>query len=162
MNRDEVYLPVYSWRRGWTTLFTLNLIIPVTFGMIATAQGGTIGMLIGAVTLWGLGLLIGSRLHLLDRPMYVGGTAVGMMQSIPIFHILAGKSALETWAHHAPNEDFFAAYALSELGGFVVTLLTGTYLILAALTSGIVIRWLYIVFCTGWRPENATGIDQRG
>ncbi|CAN5613831.1 hypothetical protein BH11PLA2_BH11PLA2_46130 [soil metagenome] len=125
----------------WTRVFVANCLVPSFLGvMIFEHRGGFVGMFLGMLFLWLISLFLVNYSEFIYRSLILGGTNLAFTQIIPIPQMLAGTVALQLWykIHSRPpglyglSEDPI----MSEVGGFVVTILVGQPLLAFALIIG--------------------------
>jgi hypothetical protein len=117
----------------WTVVFTLNLIVPLILGWSACDVSGRIGMGLAILSYWGLGVLVCSRQERWGRTLVAGAIPMAFLQLLPLAQIVAGILAFRIWTSLGETE---LPGSLSGLGGFVVTWITGGFLIALALLIG--------------------------
>jgi len=79
---------------GWIGVFALNLIVPLSWGLVVTAPDGEAGLYRALVVLWALGA-VAIRFHppLWDL-LWVGGLALACSQLFPVIQFGCGWLAL--------------------------------------------------------------------
>lgn len=136
---------------AWLFVFTLNLILPLAFGMTVARGSARYGVAIAALVLLVVGLLFCSVRRKFARIAVVGGALIALTQFFPLLQVVAGlisvgiASNLEQGlglvpANVAENPaDFAGTCVWSGVGGFAATLTTGGLLMGAAMFPG----WLF-------------------
>ena len=127
---------------AWLMVFLANLPIPLMFGWIFTAKHGRLGMAAAILLWWLMGHQICRTSRGFNLALVTGGLLVGLSQIFPILQSQAGAWSLGIGSKLGQvkpvhGEEFMV---LTELGGFLVTMLTGGILIAVALACGSVIR----------------------
>ena len=135
---------------AWFFIFALNLIAPLYFGWRMTEDGGRIGMLLAAILLLAVGYWICASARELGFALVVGGVAVALSQVLPMLQIMAGALgcalAVAMGLHSNGDAVDSPPMVVGEVGGFVVTLITGSLLMGAALVTGLALRALRAAF----------------
>jgi hypothetical protein len=118
---------------SWVAVFVYNMPVPLFFGWFETEKGGRIGMAMAVIVLFAAGFWVCARFRRIGILIIIGGIPIGMSQLIPILQMAAGIIAIVIG--HAvgllDSED-----ATNELGGFLLTSITGTILITLSAASG--------------------------
>lgn len=125
----------YEWLWGWTLVYLMNLPLPFTFGLAFTQPDGLVGMLLGVIVLWTVGMAVCAWPGRLRKAMAFGATFVALCQFVPILHLFVGGVALESWEEFSGHR-LSGGGSLSNLGAFAVTLMTGQPLMVLALAIG--------------------------
>lgn len=129
---------------AWAVVFGVNLIVPVILALSST-HGGRAGIILAAILLFILSLRAIIRSERIWFALMSGGICVGLSQVMPILQIVAGLISLLV-AKGISGIDLDPTngknVGLNEPIGFVVTLLTGGLLLLAALLCGQFIHWV--------------------
>ncbi len=134
-----------SRRRIWTLVFALNLIVPLFFGWMMTADGGRFGMAAGIGLLWYLGDRACGWTDGWGRALVSGGFVVALSQLFPLLQIWAGivgtgiATALERVTSGEPR---VGGTLHTELGGLIATGVTGLCLMGVAAFCGGIGVWL--------------------
>ena len=81
----------------WSVVFSLNLIVPLTFGSSVIAKGGGFGMVIAIICFWLLGAFAVYHNERLSAVLLSGGIVVAMSQILPFLQLYAGAASLELW-----------------------------------------------------------------
>jgi hypothetical protein len=140
---DYENTPAWPWQIGWSFVFGANLILPLLFGWEMTRRGGWIGMGCAIVVWWTLGLLACVCARRLATRLVYGGVLVALFQGCFIPHIIVGTISLGIWSalsgDAVGDHVVMAGARFPEIGGFVVTFLTGGQLLFLALICGGVI-----------------------
>ena len=134
------------WTFGaWIFVFAINMAVPLLFSASITEEHGKVGMLLAIAAFLASGCFLCAYHRELALALIIGGVIVGLTQLFPVPQILAGWIGLVI-AKAVGLADFHDAEGsprlMSELAGFVVTLVTGGILIVDATFIGIAIRWL--------------------
>jgi hypothetical protein len=134
-------------RLGWAAVFAANLIVPLLLGCMVTAGGGRAGMLVAMGLLWLLGHEGSGRVRNVGFVLIGGGSGVALSQLFPFLQFFAGMFSLTVGQRLGLVVE---AETTGELGGFLVTLMTGSLLIAVAALLGLVLR---VVFPPADRKE---------
>ncbi len=130
---------------AWIGVFVLNMAVPLLFGASMTQEHGRLGMSVAALLLLAVGCFICAASRKLARHLIVGGALVGLAQLYPILQIIAGMigmAAGQALGMAELDDDARSPGVSGELGGFVVTFVTGTILIAAGACAGMLLRLL--------------------
>jgi len=129
---------------AWATVFVVNMAMPVFFAWSITGESGRIGMIAASVVLFGCGCWICLMARRLAKGLIVGAVLVALTQVFPALQILAGILGLAVAeALHLSQYRDRGPEITTELGGFVVTLITGGILMgLSGVTGTLVQRLL--------------------
>ena len=142
-----------GWAAWWTLIYLLNLPLPLVLGGAVTDRGGKLGMALGVVVLWTVGLAVCAWSDWLRRAAIAGGFMVAITQFCFVLHFHAGVFALSSWSRMT-GEGMGIGGPLSEVGGFAVTVMTGQPLMFLALAVGCALCWMFDL----WPP--AVGDEQ--
>lgn len=136
----------------WTLVYSVNLCVPVLFGIASVPESAYPGMALGVVVIYAAGVLLCGYRFRSGRSLLWGGSMIAVTQVVPLHYFLVGGTALELWAgvsgvnlrHFSdgrePPEP--SMVPICCLGTFVVTLLTAQPFLLAAFLLGALTRWL--------------------
>lgn len=127
----------HDWQWGWALAVVANLPVPLLFGFAVVAHGGLFGMLAGIVAFWLVGAAVVACVPRLRAVLVYGGAVLALTQVLPVLQIVAGVVAVELF-DTTPEP-------MSELTGFLVTLVTGGQLALVVLLCRVscsVLGWL--------------------
>jgi hypothetical protein len=115
---------------GWFGVFALNLAFPLLFGWELTRANGRIGMLLAIPVLLAAGRWICREHRDLGRLLVVGGVLVGLSQVYPLLQMVAGIGGMLVGQVLGQVSMAGAATPapLSQVGGFVMALTTGSLL----------------------------------
>ena len=127
------------WVFWWWVVFSFNLSFPLGMAWEITKQSGRIGIALATGVLFVSGLWAGIRNQEIRAAALTGGILVAFSQFIPVIHILAGGFALFAMGRLNTNDDA-SPTIVSEREGFLVTLIAGGLLILAAMVLGYIAR----------------------
>lgn len=129
---------------GWTAVFLLNMPLPLLYGWIFTQNHGRAGMFAAAATLLLLGGWVCVTQRKLGLALVVGGAPLALSQIFPLAQFMAGLVALiiGDFFRQVENKDDTVGEVVSEPGGFLVTMITGSLLMGAALVLGLLLRAL--------------------
>jgi hypothetical protein len=119
--------------------------VPLLFSGPVTEQHGKLGMGVALVSFLACGCYLCAYHRKLAVALLVGGVLVALTQLFPILQIVAGLIGMavgQAFGQTSSGEDEATPHLTGELGGFVVTLITGGILIGAAACSGVAILWL--------------------
>lgn len=127
----------------WAGVFALNLFLPYQFGQTETRIGWSVGMHVGILALWTVGAVAVARSRTLSFSLSSGGALIALSQLFPLAQIYAGffglgvarRLGLATKMGELNSQPS----QLTEMGGFVATVLTGGALMTAALFFGLLI-----------------------
>jgi hypothetical protein len=108
------------------------------------AAGRRIGLVLAVALIWLLGMFWLGRTAPLRRHTLVGGICVAATQVYPILHFIAGlvSMMIMSWLLRQPVDEIGLPRQMTELAGFLVTLLTGAQLLLVAGVCGVVVLTL--------------------
>jgi hypothetical protein len=122
---------------GWSVVYVLNLIIPGFFGSIVCRDGGNLGMVLGVVAFYVAVTWAVMRWPRFARWATLGGTAVALTQFAPLIQFWSGSLALWLWGGLIGATRLkLGDGVIAEVGGFVVTVLTGQPLFMVAILLG--------------------------
>src|SRR5262249_17793790 len=127
-----------------------------------TEQHGKLGMGVALLSFLACGCYLCAYHRKLALALIVGGVLVALTQVFPILQIMAwliGMGICPAFGQTSSGEDEATPHLTGELGGFVVTLVTGGILIGAAACSGVAILWLTSRLGAN-RSKNAPGTPQ--
>ena len=144
--------PSPSWRGidlPWLGVFLMNLPVPIYLALELTERAGRIGMSFAILVLLLFGHWLCSRSATSRRPLLAGGILVGLSQAWPALQIMAGLCGFEAAVLLGVMRNSSQKIG-SEPAGFVVTLVTGGILMLAAYLLG---RLLRAVTPRRWWPD---------
>ncbi|WP_074306640.1 hypothetical protein [Singulisphaera sp. GP187] len=127
------------WLLAWTAVFAANLVIPMTFANLifserkVNGEGQDLGMALAIAIVWLLGGMIGLKSSDRRFKLISGGGAVAASQAFPMLQVILGLASLVfvSWALDDPKSGF---------GGFLATLLSGSFLLLASYLAGVLIH----------------------
>lgn len=129
------------WHHAWTAVLAANLVIPITFAADLFNQGGEsrksqdVGMALAITILWLVGDIIGLRSSDRRFKLISGGLVVAASQAFPLLQFFAGAASLLLLGSVLNDHD-----PKSGLLGFLTTLLTGSFLLLASYLAGSMIQ----------------------
>ncbi len=129
---------------AWFAVFLLNLAIPLLLALSQTDERGRIGMLIAVTLLCAAGCWVCANSARAGRSLVVGGVLVGLSQLFPILQMIAGLTAITVAAALGLTKREVHASITTEIGGTIVTLITGTILMSMAAGVGFVIDRLML------------------
>jgi len=130
--------------RAWLVVFLANLPVPLMFAWNLTMQHGRIGMAVAIVLCWYFGHRVGAKSRWIDRALVAGGIVVALSQVIGILHISAGVMSLEIGSRLGQvTSNEWGPREITELGGLLVTILTGGILMTVAMVCGSVICLIF-------------------
>ncbi len=141
---------------AWVFIFAINMAIPLLFGASMTEQHGRLGMSVAALLLLVFGSFICAANRKLAVALLAGGALVALTQLFPILHIIAGMIGMsvgQALGHATLDTDDDPSRITSELGGFIVTIVTGGILMAGSLFIGVVLR-----FITSFRSRRTISI----
>jgi MFS family permease len=137
---------VQMWTFGtWIFVFAINMAVPLLFSSSMTEEHGKLGMAIALLASVACGCFLCAYHRELALALIIGGVLVGLTQLFPILQFLAGiigTAVGQALGLAEFGNDERGPRVTSELGGFVVTLVTGGILITAAALLGMAIRSL--------------------
>lgn len=126
--------------RAWLVVFLANLPVPLFFGWAFTTQHGRFGMATAIVVWWLLGHQVCKASRWCGLAIVAGGIFVAMSQFLPVLQLYAGAVSLgigsrlgQAWDEGGEQQ------VTTELGGFLVTMLTGGLLMVVAVMCGSII-----------------------
>lgn len=127
---------------GWAAVCLFNMPMPLLLSWDLTRRHGRGGMAAGAAALLFLGGGICAAWRKFGRALVIGGIPIGLSQFLPILHLMAGLVALAIGERlgRVKNDDAVVMEIRSEFSGFVVTMVTGTLLMAAAILAGLFIQ----------------------
>ncbi len=133
---------IYLIAGKWLGVFVVNLIVPGMFAYGVVDQFGLIGVLLAIVLVFLVGGVVFSYRKGFAGPVMVGGLLVASFQLFPIAQLLAGMfGILFAQSLGFVGDDFDGGLEIAGISsGFVVTIVTGGLLILAATVIGILVR----------------------
>lgn len=120
----------------WTLTLALNLILPLPLGLSFTGKGGYLGIGLAILVFWAAGLAVCRRSPTLGNILIDGGYVVGCSQVLAIPQVVAGFVALVIWEGVEARPGDMPVV----MDGFVLTVITGGELLLAAVACGLVVR----------------------
>ena len=99
-------------------------------------------MVVAIALFWTAGLVLSLRRGNFAKSLLVGGGLFSISQFFPFAQMIAGILALEFWQSvtDRPADGDSLGDVHSELGGFVVTILTGLQLLAVAVVGGYCVR----------------------
>jgi hypothetical protein len=129
---------------AWFAVFVFNLAVPLLFALSITRESGRIGMSIAMVLLLATGCWICATSRNAGWSIVVGGIATGLSQAVPVLQMIAGIFGLAAAQilGAATMGDDERPDRISELGGFVVTLVTGAILMTTGAGVGLLFQRL--------------------
>jgi hypothetical protein len=141
---------------GWTAIFLLNMPLPLLFAGEVTRNHGRSGVFVASATLWLLGGWVCVAQRKVGFALAVGGAPVALSQIVPLLQIMAGIVALTVGElfQQVENKDDAVGQVVSEPGGFLLTMITGSLLMGAALVLGLLLRAL---MPARWREAASPG-----
>lgn len=130
------------WQGYWFAVYVANLLAPLIFGSIATSNGGFFGMALGIAILWLAGQALCARSKDLATTIVPGAVVVALTQLFPITQFYAGLMSLKLISKlgQTQAEPVLIPKRITQLGGFLATLITGGQLLFLAWLIGIAIR----------------------
>jgi hypothetical protein len=134
----------------WTGIFLLNILFPGFLGFVMTEGmgppwgSGRYGIVGAMWFLFILGNWVSIAVPKIGRPLMVGGFFVGLLQIFPILQLFAGMAAIEIGClvDVAKRNSEGTPHLIGEPGGLIVTLATGTLLMMVSLSLGLVVRMM--------------------
>jgi MFS family permease len=144
-DRDPLSRRARAWTYGaWIFVCAINMAVPLLFSATLTEEHGKLGMLLAVVSFFLCGCLLCAFQRNLALAVIIGGVIVALTQLFPILHIVAGWIGMAVGdllgvADFGRGDD--SPRLLNELGGFVVTLVTGGILMAIATGIGLTIQW---------------------
>jgi hypothetical protein len=147
---------------AWAFVLAINMAVPLLFSGSVTEQHGKLGMGVALLSFLVCGCYLCAYHRKLALALLVGGVLVALTQLFPILQILAGLIGMavgQSLGQTSSGADEATPHLRSEVGGFVVTLVTGGILIGAAACSGMAILWLTSRLGAN-RSKNAPGTLQ--
>jgi hypothetical protein len=141
------FIPERPRSRGriWTLVFVLNLIVPLFFGWMLTADSGRFGMAAGIGLLWYLGYRACGQNDWWGRALVRGGFLVALTQLFPLLQIWAGVVGVGIASALGPlvmADTHIGGTIHTGLGGLIATVLTGLSLMGVAAFCGAITVWL--------------------
>jgi|GEM_PF-5927133 len=140
------------WHHVWTAVLAANLVIPITFATDLLNRGGEggkgedIGMALAIAILWLLGDIFGLRSSDRRFKLISGGLVVAASQAFPLLQFFAGMASLVLVGSVLTDPK-------SSLLGFLATLLTGSFLLLASYLIGSMIQGVRGTWRKARRPR---------
>jgi hypothetical protein len=135
---------------GWLVVCALNMIVPGWLGWQLTEHGGRMGMLLAVLIIFAIGCCVCASARQIGFSLVVGGAAVALSQVLPVLQSLAGVAscafAEAVGLYFGGDDTHLPAIVGGELGGCVITLMTGGSLITAALVAGLALRTVGAAF----------------
>jgi hypothetical protein len=132
---------------AWVAAFLFNMAFPLAVAWSMTDRTGRIGMFVAAFVLVVAGCLICAKARQLAIYLVTGAIPVGLSQAVPILQIVAGSAGLaaaQVLGLIVRGDDTDRNLGMSELGGFIVTMITGGILMTMGAATGFVIKELII------------------
>lgn len=132
--------------KNFSQMFVFNSFVPFFFVRVLTAQSGRIGMLTAILTLFCVGWCLCAFCPRIARRINAGAALTAVSQCVPLIHISLGLWACERFGQVQPSLKValhgrhMEVTSMSELGGFLVTMIMGGVLISAA---GLFGTWFY-------------------
>ena len=133
---------------AWPFIFGANMIIPLLFGWELVEQSGAMGVILASIILLALGWLLFVVWPALALRLTFGSIFTALLQFFPIVHMIIGIIAfgitIELGQATDMNDQVMPKIT-SELGGFIITSITGCSLLLFATGIGtlffFIFRW---------------------
>ena len=112
---------------AWCVLFGFNLIVPGFLGWVMTSAHGRLGMLVAIALLLVIGLYTCSFGRKVAHSLNLGAAVVATTQVFPVLQMVAGLIgfAASGFLGQVVYDEFHPPEVISNLGGFVATLVTG-------------------------------------
>jgi hypothetical protein len=120
---------------AWAFVFAINTTMPIFFSAPLTEHHGKLGMSIAVALFLAYGFFLCAFRPELARALIIGGAIVAFMQIFPLFQLsvcVFGMVIGRALGLAEFGEDERAPAMSNELGGFVVTFITGGILLIAA------------------------------
>ena len=130
---------------GWPLVFCMNMVVPLLIGLGLTNASNRIGLFLASASLFALGWIGCYRSPRFARKLIVGAGAIAISQVFPVLQIVAGFFALavaEKSGMSRYDDNLPTGSELSDVGGFVVTLIVGCILLGFSLIIGLVLSSL--------------------
>ncbi|MCA1686781.1 MAG: hypothetical protein LC745_12600 [Planctomycetia bacterium] len=132
----------WRWHFAWAVVFGVNLIVPLIFGSGVARGAAWLGVALAIPLMLILGHLLCARSRHLRVILVTGGVCVGLSQVMPMLQFLAGMTSFMVTIRLLglpPDDDTRGPEILTAPGGFLMTVLTGGQLMIAALVCGKVV-----------------------
>jgi hypothetical protein len=129
----------------WPFVFMANMILPMLFGWDLLDKAGSIGVLCATLALLIPGWLLIAIWPTAGKRLIVGAILVALLQFFPVLHIILGVIAFEVTAYlgqATEMNDLQSASIDTEFGGFIITMLVGSGLLVIAIGMGTI---LYLI-----------------
>ena len=123
----------------WPILFGINMIIPLLFGWSTLRDHGKAGAAAATVLLLSISLAVLLSDRVWKRRLYLGGFLVSLAQLFPVMHLIVGMISIEIVRNlrlGVFGTETEPDHVTSEAGGFLIVLLVGGSLLLAASLCG--------------------------
>jgi hypothetical protein len=130
---------------AWPFIFGANMIIPLLFGWELVENSGALGVMFASVILLALGWLLFVVWPALALRLSFGSIFTALLQFFPILHMIIGIIAFGITfelGQATDMNDQTMPKITSELGGFIITIIMGSTLLLFA--SGIGTLFFFI------------------
>lgn len=123
----------------WPMLFGINMIIPLLFGWSTLQDHGKAGAAAATLLLLSISLAVLLSDRVWKRRLYLGGFLVSLAQLFPVIHLIIGMISIEivqSFRLGVFGTDTEPDHVTSEAGGFLIVILVGGSLLLAASLCG--------------------------
>ena len=124
---------------AWPFVFGANMIVPLLFGRNLIENRGSLGMALAAIILLIAGWIPFVVWPRLAYRLSLGSIVTALLQFFPLLHLFAGLIGFAITAElglAVEGTDISSEEVTSELGGFVITAITGSCLLLFSLGVG--------------------------
>jgi hypothetical protein len=124
---------------GWFAVFVFNMTFPLSVAWTMTPKSGRTGIGVAAVALATAGCWICAKARTIGRYLVIGGILIGLTQVFPVLQIIAGVVGMavgQIFQLIERGDDTDLNLGISELGGLIITLITGSLLMAMSAATG--------------------------
>jgi hypothetical protein len=128
---------------AWVAVCVFNLPIPLLFASSIAKDVGRVGMSMAVLALLAAGCWICANARKVAVCVIVGAIPVALSQLFPIAQMFAGLIAMslgQALGLVVLGNDEFGDHFVNEFGGFIVTLITGTSLMMLSAGVGFLLQ----------------------
>jgi hypothetical protein len=132
---------------AWVAVFFFNMAFPLSVAWSMTGKTGRIGISIAGLVLIAAGCWICAKYRKVGILLVIGGIPIGFTQVYPVLQIIAGVVGLgvgQVLGLIVKGDDADRNLGITELGGFIVTSITGGILMTISAGSGILVERLIL------------------
>ncbi len=128
-----------DWLWAWVIVFFANLPIPLVFARSAVGDAGMHGVIGGLLVLFWIGFALCLFRFRVGRSLVIGGAAVALWQVCPVFHYVAGVTAVFVWGWVRGSG--VTTGSADNIDGFAIVMLASPPLWALAVLLGTAYRW---------------------